>query len=130
VIVVDASALVELLLQTQAAAFVGERIRKEKETLHAPHLLDLEVAQVLRRYVRRREISSERCRTALQDLVEFPLIRHPHVILLDRIWELRDSVTAYDAAYVSLAEALDAPLLTRDERLAAAPGHSARIELI
>ena len=129
-IVVDASALVELLLQTQAAAFVGERIRKEKETLHAPHLLDLEVAQVLRRYVRRREISSERCRTALQDLVEFPLIRHPHVILLDRIWELRDSVTAYDAAYVSLAEALDAPLLTRDERLAAAPGHSARIELI
>jgi len=122
--------MVELLLHTRAAAFVGERIRKEKETLHAPHLLDLEVAQVLRRFARRGEVSSERCGTALQDLVDFPLIRHPHGFLLDRIWELRDSLTAYDAAYVALAEALDAPLLTRDERLAAARGHNARIEVL
>lgn len=129
-IVVDASALLELLLRTQAAAIVGERLRREKETLHAPHLLDLEIAQVLRRYARGREVSSERCRTALHDLVNFPLIRHPHVILLDRIWELRDSLTAYDAAYVALAEALDAPLLTRDERLAAAQGHHASVEVV
>ena len=129
-IVVDASALLELLLGTQAAALVEERIRKEKETLHAPHLLDLEITQVLRRYARTREVSSERCRTAMQDLVKFPLIRHPHGILLDRIWELRNSLTAYDAAYVAVAEALDAALLTRDKRLASAPGHRARIEIV
>jgi predicted nucleic acid-binding protein len=83
-------------------------------------LLDLEIAQALRRYARTGQIPTERCRAALEDLCELPLIRHPHDILLPRIWELRNNLSAYDAAYVALAEALDAPLLTRDERLASA----------
>ena len=67
---------------------------------------------------------------ALSDLADFPLHRYGHEFMLPRIWELRDNLTAYDAAYVALAEALDAPLLTRDARLAAAPGHRARIEVV
>jgi predicted nucleic acid-binding protein len=129
-IVIDASALLDALLPTRAVALVEKRIFDPEETIHAPDLLDLEITQVLRRYERTRQASAERCRAAFQDLIELPLIRHPHDILLPRIWELRDCVTAYDAAYVALAEALDAPLLTRDEHLAGARGHHARIELV
>jgi len=64
------------------------------------------------------------------DLADFPLRRYPHDLLLPRIWDLRNNLTAYDATYVALAEALDAPLLTRDRRLAAAAGHRAQIELV
>ena len=67
---------------------------------------------------------------ALEDLVDFPLTRYPHDLFLLRIWELRHNVTAYDAAYIALAEALGAPLLTRDAALASAPGNRARTELI
>ncbi len=129
-IVLDASAALEALLRTPAAARVEERVFAEGETLHAPHLLDLEVAQVLRRYASSRQVAADRCRAALDDLADFPLTRYPHDLLLPRIWELRANLTAYDAAYVALAEILDAPLLTRDERLASAPGHRARIELV
>ncbi len=129
-IVIDASALLESLLRTSAAALVEKRLFDSEETLHAPHLLDLEVAQVLRRYARTRQIPEPRCSAALEDLADFPLVRHPHDFLLPRIWELRDNLSAYDAAYVALAEVLDAPLLTRDERLAAAHGHHARIEFV
>ena len=69
-------------------------------------------------------------RMALADLADFPLHRYPHDVLLQRVWDLRNDFTAYDAMYVALAEALDAPLLTRDKRLAATPGHHARIDLI
>jgi len=93
-------------------------------------LLDVEVAQVIRRYALNGEIDSERGRMALIDLVDLPLRRYPHDFLLPRIWNLRNNLTAYDAAYVALAEALDAPLLTRDRRLAAAAGHRAQIELV
>ncbi len=106
------------------------RLFDPDETLHAPHLIDVEVAQVLRRYAATGQIDPERCRAALTDLGAFSLRRYPHDFLLPRIWELRDNLTAYDAAYVALAEALDAPLLTRDRRLAAAPGHDARVELV
>jgi predicted nucleic acid-binding protein len=99
-------------------------------SLHAPHLLDVEVAQVLRRYAARGELTAARGVEALADLAAFPLTRYPHDLLLARIWALRENLTAYDAAYVALAEALRAPLVTRDERLASAPGHRATIELV
>lgn len=100
------------------------------QTLHAPHLIDVEVAQVMRRYAATGQIEAARGRAALDDLLDFPLYRHPHQFLLRRLWELRHNITAYDAVYVALAEALDATLLTRDRRLAAAPGHRARVELV
>lgn len=129
-IVVDASALLEALLRTPAANVVEERLFVPRQTLHAPHLLDVEVAQVIRRYAANGEIDGTRGRLALADLADLPLRRYPHDFLLPRIWELRNDLTAYDAAYVALAEALDAPLLTRDRRLAAAAGHRAQIELV
>jgi predicted nucleic acid-binding protein len=130
VIVVDASALVEALLQTPVAVVVLERLFDAEQTLHAPHLIDIEVTQVLRRYAASGQIAPARSRAALDDLLDFPLDRYPHDLLLPRIWELRHNLTAYDAAYVALAETLGATLLTRDHRLAAASGHQARIELV
>ena len=129
-IVVDASAVIEALLRTPAAAAVDARLFASGETLHAPHLLDVEVAQVIRRYVANGDIDAVRGREALDDLADLRLRRYSHDLLLPRIWELRHNLTAYDAVYVALAEALDAPLLTRDRRLAAAAGPRARIELI
>src|SRR3981081_2133926 len=129
-IVVDASAVLEALLRTPAARAVERRLFESSQTLHAPHLLDVEVAQVVRRYSANGEIDSERGRAALADLADLPLHRYPHDFLLPRIWDLRNNLTAYDAAYVALAEALDAPLLTRDRRLATAAGYHARVELV
>jgi len=129
-IVVDASAAIEVLLRTPAASAVERRLFAPSQTLHAPHLLDVEVAQVVRRYAANGEIDAERGRMALADLADFPLQRYPHDFLLHRVWDLRNNFTAYDAIYVALAEALEAPLLTRDKRLAASPGHHARIELV
>ena len=99
------------------------------ETLHAPHLIDLEIAQVLRRYVRSALISAGRGTDALTDLSDFPITRYPHFALLTRIWQMRDDLTAYDAAYLALAEALDAPLITRDRALARA-GYRVRVEVV
>jgi len=130
VIVIDASALIEVLLNTPASAKVTERLFGSADTLHAPHLLDLEVAQVLRRYTLSGEMSVERSEQALEDLADLPLNRYPHDIFLRRIWSLRRNLTAYDAAYVALAEALDAPLITRDAALARVSGHRARVEVL
>jgi predicted nucleic acid-binding protein len=129
VIVVDASAILELLLHGPAWREVAARIASSDEDLHAPHLLDLEVAQVLRRHAQTGAIGDERGRQALADLADLDLARHPHDLFLPRIWELRGRVTAYDAAYLALAEALAAPLLTLDRRLARAGGHRVRIEI-
>ncbi len=129
-IVVDASALLEVLLRTPAAKAIETRLFVSGQTLHAPHLLDIEAAQVIRRYAANGDIEGERGRAALNDLADFPLQRYPHSFLLRRIWTLRHNLTAYDAAYVALAEALETVLLTRDKRLAMAAGHHARIELV
>ena len=129
-IVVDASALIEVLLRTPAANAVEGHLFASGETLHAPHLLDIEVAQVIRRYAAKGEIDGERGREALDDLADLRIQRYPHDFLLPRVWALRDNVTAYDAVYIALAEVLDAVLLTRDRRLAGAAGHHARVDLL
>jgi predicted nucleic acid-binding protein len=129
VIVVDASALMEVLLRTDAAAAVETRLFGG-DTLHAPHVLDLEVAQVLRRYERIGDLSAQRGRAALDLLGEFRIERYPHHLFLQRVWSLRANATAYDACYLALAEALNAPLLTLDRRLAGVPGHGAKVEVI
>src|ERR1700677_3607735 len=128
--VVDASALIEVLLRTSWAVSVEERLFAAGETLYAPYLIDIETAQVLRRYAAGGEIDGARGLAALNDLADFPLQRYPHDFLLPRVWDLRHNLTAYDAIYVALAEALDATLLTRDRRLAAASGHQARVQLV
>jgi len=130
VIVVDASALLEVLLQTSSAKAVEDRLFAPRETLHAPHLLDVEVAHVIRRYAAGGDIDGARGQVALADLADFGVRRYAHDFLLPRIWDLRNNLTAYDAAYVALAEVLEAPLLTRDRRLAVAAGHRAQVELI
>jgi predicted nucleic acid-binding protein len=130
VIVIDASALLEVLLNTTASERVGERLFAGNDSLHAPHLLDLEVAQVLRRYTLSGEMDPNRSEQALEDLADLPVNRYPHDVFLFRIWALRRNLTAYDAAYIALAEALDAPLITRDGALARASGHRARVEFI
>ena len=129
-IVVDASAMVELLLQTGLGARVETRLFSEGEELHAPHLIDLEVLQALRRFVRTGDLDAVRAQQALDDLADMDVHRHGHVDLTGRIWELRENFTAYDAVYIALAEALGAPLLTCDRPMAAAPGHRARVEAI
>jgi predicted nucleic acid-binding protein len=128
-IVLDASAAIETLLRTAAGARCAERLLAPDASLHAPHLLDIEVAQVLRKLVARRKVDPARARQALDDLMDLPLERYPHELLLPRVWELRGNLTAYDAVYVALAEALGATLLTFDARLLRAPGHVARIEM-
>ncbi len=129
-IVVDASAILEVLLRTPEGEFIEARLLGSGESLHAPHLIDLEVAQVLRRYAGAGEFDAMRARVALEDLADLRISRYRHDVLLFRIWELRRNFSAYDAAYVGLAEALDAPLVTHDRRLTRAKGHNARIELI
>jgi predicted nucleic acid-binding protein len=129
-IVLDASAILEVLLSTPAGSAVYGRLSATGETLHAPHLLDLEVLQVLRRYCATGEITLERAEQAVADYLDFPITRYAHDVFAVRIWQLRQNLTAYDGAYVALAEALSAPLITRDRRLAATPGHRAVIEVV
>jgi predicted nucleic acid-binding protein len=128
--VVDASAVIEMLLHTRLGILCADRLLQPGELLCSPHLIDVEVLQVLRRYQAQSELSEDRGGEALSDLADLPLQRYPHQPLLARIWQLRRSLSAYDAAYVSLAEALDSPLVTCDARLGRAHGHEARIEVL
>lgn len=129
-IVLDASALIELLLATSAGKVLAARIAAPELGLHVPHLADVEVTQVLRRYVSARSIDSAAAAAALDDLRALDLWRHAHEPLLGRVWALRDNLSAYDATYVALAEVLDCALVTCDARLARAPGVICRVELL
>ncbi len=128
-IVLDASAVVDWLLQTPAGQRIEQRIYARNDTLHTVHLLDVEFAQVLRRLVREGTLARKRAEEAMEDLIAVRVTRYASVVLLHRIWQLRQNLSAYDAAYVALAEELKAPLITRDQKIAAAPGHSATIEV-
>jgi predicted nucleic acid-binding protein len=129
-IVLDASAVLELVLGTSAGSEVARRISRRSPSLHAPHLLGVEVAQVLRRYAARGVISADVAVAALGDVSGLGIERYEHEPLLPRVWTLRENLTAYDAVYVTLAEVLDAALLTADRRIARAPGHTARVEVV
>lgn len=129
-IVLDASCLLELLLQRPGKKIISQRLVDHGEELCAPSLIDVEVCHVLRRYSRLGELSARRGGEAIDELADFPLERYPHTLLLPRIWQLRNNLTAYDAAYVVLAEALNAVLLTCDKKLAKVTGHRATIEVI
>ena len=125
-IVLDGSAAVDYLASREPREWVGEHVRRDPD-VHAPHLLDVEVASGLRKLVANRELSAGAVAAALEDLADLDVARYSHVELLDRIWQLRAHVTPYDAAYVALAEVLDATLVTTDGRLARSHGHRARI---
>jgi predicted nucleic acid-binding protein len=129
-IVIDASAAIELVLQTELGEKVELRALAPQERLYAPHLLDLEVAQVLRRLTHLKEITTSRAQEALDDYAGLLVERVAHRDLLLRVWQLRESTAAYDGAYIALAEALNAPLLTCDAKLARSHGHRAIIALL
>jgi predicted nucleic acid-binding protein len=128
-IVLDASAAIDWLLQTPAGQRIEQRIYARNDTLHTVHLLDVEFAQVLRRLVREGTLAPRRAEEAIEDLVALRIARYAPMLLLNRIWQLRQNLSAYDAAYVALSEELSAPLITRDQKIAAAPGHRAAVEL-
>ena len=128
-IVLDASAAVTVLLNLGAVApRVRERMDGADDGIHVPHLFEVEVMNVLRRYARGHGLSARRGAEVLEDLTAMRITRYPHTALLPRVWELRENVTAYDAAYVALAETLDVPLVTMDARLARASGTRAVVE--
>lgn len=129
-IVLDASAVVELLLDTATGRRIAIRIDDASMGLHVPHLLDIEVVSALRRFVGDGSIDDEDAKAAIDDLMALDLQRHSHEALLERVWALRANVTAYDAVYAALAEALEATLITCDGKLARAPGVKARVELV
>jgi predicted nucleic acid-binding protein len=127
-LVVDTSAVVAALVGDPPDRKLLARLGDDGD-LHAPHLLDVEVLHALRRLVATGRLTADRAADARADFGDLVIMRYPHLPLADRIWALRPNLSAYDAAFVALSEALDVPLVTCDARLAAAPGHQARIEL-
>ena len=128
--VLDASGAVELLLNTPAGKRLAARLADEAEVVHVPHLADVEIAQVLRRYVLQGALDERAGRIALRRWRSFDVERYPHAPLLDRVWRLRANISAYDAIYVALAETLSTVLVTGDRQLAAAPGLRVTVEPI
>ena len=125
-LVVDTSAIVGRLAADPPPETLAQRLNGQ--SLHAPHLIDVEFLHALRRLVATGRMPAARAAVIRADFAGLTIVRYPHSLLLDRMWELRDNLTAYDAAFVALAEALDVPLVTTDARLAAAPGNDAVIE--
>lgn len=128
-IVVDASVLAPALVD-EGPAGARSRERLNGERLAAPELIDLELTSVLRNLTRARKLTVQRARDALEDLGDLPLERARHRHLVPRCWELRENLTAYDAAYVALAELLSVPLITADRRLARAPRLRCDVEVL
>ena len=128
-IVVDASAMVEVLLNTTTGGALRRHLFASGETLHVPHLADVEVSQVLRRYSIGKVLDQERASEAFLDYRAMPLTRYPHAVLLPRVWELRRKLSAYDAVYIALAEALRATFVTRDRALGLVSGHRAAVQV-
>ena len=128
-IVLDASAAIDWLLQTPTGRRIEQRIYSQNESLHCPHVMDLEIAQVLRRLVRESVITAHRAQEAIHDLLDLRITRYPHFVFLPRIWHRRHNFSAYDSAYLALAEELGATLITRDSRFAAAIGRAVGVEL-
>ena len=120
----------EWLAQSPQGERVAQRLFAAPQSIHAPHLLDVEIAQALRRAVVAGTVSLSRAMAALQDYLDLPVTRHAHEPFLWRMWELRDNLTAYDATYVALAELLGATLLTCDAKIGAASGHYAVVEVV
>ena len=127
-IVVDTSAVIGVLAGQPRVARLVDRVINDGD-LHAPHLIDVEFQHALRRLVVAGAINDDRAADARMDFANLTIVRYPHVSLADRMWELRHNVTASDAAFLALAEALGAPLVTCDARLARAPGHAASVEV-
>jgi predicted nucleic acid-binding protein len=128
VIVVDTSAVIGVLAGRPEAPGLADRVRGDGD-LHAPHLLDVEFQHALRRLVVSGAISDDRAADARVDFADLTIVRYPHISLADRMWELRQNVTAYDAAFLALAETLGAPLITCDIRLSRVRGYTAAVEL-
>jgi predicted nucleic acid-binding protein len=126
-IVVDASVVLDAILETERSATIERRIFAKEETIVAPHLLDVEIAQVLRRFQASRQLAERRAEEAIADYLALPIERYPHLPLLGRVWDLRRNLTAYDAVYVALAEFLDVRLLTADKRIARYAPHVAEL---
>ncbi|MCL1923720.1 MAG: type II toxin-antitoxin system VapC family toxin [Propionibacteriaceae bacterium] len=117
-LVIDASALIEVLLDTDIGKRVEPFLQGHSPQIHAPEIVAVEIISTLRRLVRRGTLTMERANEAITDFQQLPLELWPLVPLMDRVWVLRDAVSAYDATYVALAEELGAVFLTSDERLA------------
>lgn len=130
VLVLDASVLIELLVPGRRATAIRKVLRKDTSSWHVPHLADVEVTQVLRRFERAGALASRRAERALQHLGELDLVRHSHEPFLARVWAHRNNLSAYDATYLALAEALPAHLLTADRGLARIAGHFVKVQLI
>jgi predicted nucleic acid-binding protein len=128
VLVVDTSAVLAALAAPDADPKLIARLADDGD-LHAPHLIDTEVLDALRRMTIGGAIGEDRAADVRRDFADLALVRYPHEPLSERVWELRHNLTAYDATFVALAEALGVPLVTCDARLASAPGHAASVEL-
>ena len=130
ILVVDASVIGHWLLTTRVPISELPEHDVRGTLLAAPHLLDAEVGHLLRRHVLTGVARPARARIALETFLAFPIERYPHATLLPRAFALRDNATIYDALYLALAEALQAPLLTRDRRLARVPGVAAQVRVV
>lgn len=128
-IVIDASVVIEILLGTPVGRKFEAELYARATSWNVPHLIDCEVLQVLRRLVIAKQLDPDRAAFAVQDLADLDLVRHAHVDLSARVWELRHNLTAYDATYLALAEALGAELVTADRGFLRVPDRRAAVEV-